>query len=408
MKHSYIMTLFVLLLGQTLRANGEEVQQPGLPEKKKEKKAVSRMAQQPPQRNFQQARSDIVVSHPNVQNQRKESSQSFVTGREEQVGYKAGLQQKKEVQRKTVPGKEVQRGGKENVQQITTEKQYAYGTRPLPRPGKQRKEGYRREGYRREEHHDNRGADIGLGIAGALLGGAAAYEYEKSQANRPEYAYGYEEEEVPTTYRTGYHAEEAAPQGNEYGYQEGASVRGGFGYQRQVPAYDACLMRSTFSTLWAEQAVLLRLFIMASLNHTDTATIMNQFSENQRSLGDLFTLFYGQEIGDQFVTLLQEYTSIVQEVVAGSLQNRRKQEFVALWDHYADKMADFLVERNASWSKSSMVRLFQAYGSVTNDELFAIVQRDCKTDSALLMKSISKSQEIADKLASGIIAQFPG
>ncbi len=174
----------------------------------------------------------------------------------------------------------------------------------------------------------------------------------------------------------------------------------------------ACDFRSAMRKLWEDHITWTRLFIVASLDELPSLNATTaRLLRNQRDIGDAIVPFYGAAAGQRLTELLTEHILIAAEIVKAAKAGDQTAvaEYQRRWTVNADQIALFLHEANPhQWSLAEMKAMMHEHLSLTTDEVVAHLEKRWDDDVRAYDKVHRQILGMADMLAFGIIAQFPG
>jgi len=173
--------------------------------------------------------------------------------------------------------------------------------------------------------------------------------------------------------------------------------------------------RAQMRVLWQDHVVWTRQYIVSAATQPadlpDIGPTAERLFANQRDIGEAIAGFYGQEAGDALAELLTDHIAIAADAIGAAKQGDDAGLNAALerWYANADEIAGFLADANPrEWPLDMMRAHMRHHLDLTLQEAVARLGGDYVADIAAYDEVRTQIAELADMLANGIIAQFPG
>lgn len=132
--------------------------------------------------------------------------------------------------------------------------------------------------------------------------------------------------------------------------------------------------------------------------------------QNQSDIGDAIKPYYGKRAGAALTELLRTHiTDAVPVLTAAEAGDQAGlAAAIRVWKANAREIADFLAAANPSWGKREMRAMMATHIDQTVAYAAAQLQGDYARSIRIYGRAERHMLEMADMLARGIIAQFPG
>lgn len=170
--------------------------------------------------------------------------------------------------------------------------------------------------------------------------------------------------------------------------------------------------RSTMNKLWEDHVVWTRDVILTFTDNLPGQTeAVARLLSNQDDIGNAIKPYYGDAAGTELSKMLRSHIMIAADLLtaAGSGDQTGFNAANARWSANADSIATFLSAANpTNWSLAEMKSMMQEHLKLTTDEAVARLEKNFSADIAAYDKVHTQILMMADMLANGIVAQFPG
>ncbi len=164
--------------------------------------------------------------------------------------------------------------------------------------------------------------------------------------------------------------------------------------------------------LWEDHVTWTRLFIVSfAAGLPDQEQTAARLLQNQVDIGDAIKPFYGAAAGDQLTSLLRQHILTAVDVLTAAKAGDQTglQTALRAWYRNAREIADFLHEANPrNWSKADLRAMMKAHLDLTLQEASDRLAGNYQADVADYDAVVKEILKMANMLADGIIAQFPG
>jgi hypothetical protein len=174
---------------------------------------------------------------------------------------------------------------------------------------------------------------------------------------------------------------------------------------------DPLVFEQAMRKLWEDHITWTRNYIIAAVAGLPEADAAAQrLLQNQVDIGDAVKPFYGEAAGNQLTALLTEHITIAVELLnaAKAGDTTAFNDANTRWYANADEIAAFLSQANpGNWPLSDMQAMMKQHLDLTLQEATARLNGDWAGDVAAYDAVHNEILQMADMLASGIIAQFP-
>lgn len=170
--------------------------------------------------------------------------------------------------------------------------------------------------------------------------------------------------------------------------------------------------RDAMRRLWVDHVTWTRLFIVSfAADLPDLSATTGRLLRNQSDIGNAVKPFYGAAAGNRLTSLLEEHI-----LTAADLLQAAKEGDAAAFDTAKDawyanarQIARFLHNANAEhWPLGAMRRMMRDHLDLTLEEAAAQLGGDFVRSVTLYDDVEDEILHMADLLADGLIAQFPG
>jgi hypothetical protein len=167
-----------------------------------------------------------------------------------------------------------------------------------------------------------------------------------------------------------------------------------------------------FRKLWEDHITWTRLYIVSAVaDLPDKTMTAERLLQNQVDLGNAVKPFYGDAAGDQLSDLLTDHILIAAAIIeAAKASDFEEVENLRIdWYANSDAIANFLSSANPdNWPAEAMREMMRDHLDLTFDEAVAQLTGNYPASVQLYDQVHVQALDMADMLAEGIIAQFPG
>jgi hypothetical protein len=170
-------------------------------------------------------------------------------------------------------------------------------------------------------------------------------------------------------------------------------------------------LRLGMRKLWEDHVTWTRLAIISlTTGSGDTQATVARLLRNQTDIGNAIKPYYGAAAGAKLTALLRQHILIAADLVAAAKagDGAKLAATQARWQQNADEMAAFLSGANPNWKLGEMKAMLRNRLRLTVAEAVARLQKRWRADVADYDAIHVQALHMADMLAAGIVAQFPG
>lgn len=186
--------------------------------------------------------------------------------------------------------------------------------------------------------------------------------------------------------------------------------------QTEIKAVDNNLMNQKkaelqmqMRKLWSENALWTRMLTIGIVNNIpEINQSITRLEQNINDISRSTRLFYGDEISNQFNTLMTDHLRLTTKLITET-RNRSKSltKMENDWYENANTISVFLSTYNPNWSKDELQTTLFNYLKLIRMEVDVRLKRDYKNDVNVFDMAHDQALSIADYLSAGIIKQFP-
>lgn len=157
-------------------------------------------------------------------------------------------------------------------------------------------------------------------------------------------------------------------------------------------------------TVWTRSAIISLVF-----NLPDVSFVINRLLQNPVDFGNLFTRYYGEQIGNNFRDLVREHLIIAADLVKASQtgDTEMANEIESMWYDNADEIASFLASINPNWSKEEWQRMYYEHLGLVKDEAVILLNQNYAQEGFIYDRLETQALEMANMMLEGITKQFP-
>ena len=168
-------------------------------------------------------------------------------------------------------------------------------------------------------------------------------------------------------------------------------------------------LKNILRMLWSQNIMWTRSFIIsASSKLNDIEVVTNRLLENPRDFANVFRIYYGDKIANEFEDLFREHLNLVIKVVYSYIEGNSATitETERKWYENASQLATFLSSINPYWDKKTLQNLFYNHLDMTKDQILKRLNNQYAADVYLYDFIEYHALMIAGIMADGIIKQF--
>jgi hypothetical protein len=178
----------------------------------------------------------------------------------------------------------------------------------------------------------------------------------------------------------------------------------------QACAIDAVTLKADMRKLWEDHVIWTRNVILCIADELPgKSQAVKRLLQNQVDIGNLFKLYYGEEIGSRLTKLLFVHINTFAEVAQAAKTNNTlvhdeaNKRLVA----NADEISELLCKVNPNWALTDMKMMMQEHLKITTDEAMQRINKNYDADVIAFDKTNKEILSMADMFTDGIIKQFP-
>jgi hypothetical protein len=173
---------------------------------------------------------------------------------------------------------------------------------------------------------------------------------------------------------------------------------------------DSLQLHDRMRALMEDHIVFTRCFIISVAHDLpDAGATAGRLLDNQVDIGNTFATYYGSQVGDQLIELLQEHILIAADILVAAKAGDADAAAAAqaAWYVNGDEIADFLHDINPwNWRRSETREMVKMHLDTTLVEAVARLTGDFEGDLEAYDEVHHHMLEMADFLSNGIIRQF--
>jgi len=163
-------------------------------------------------------------------------------------------------------------------------------------------------------------------------------------------------------------------------------------------------------SLWAQHIYWTRLAVNSIAGRLpDEQPTVERLLQNAQDFADAFRPYYGDAAAGRFGELMRSHLTIAAEVVKALRDNRTEAAADAQkrWYANADEIAVFLGRINPFWSAAEWRNMMRQHLQLLTREVTTRIAGQYAENVATNRAVEAQAMEMADKMTSGIIRQFP-
>lgn len=169
-------------------------------------------------------------------------------------------------------------------------------------------------------------------------------------------------------------------------------------------------LRQKMRKLWGENAVWTRFYFIDFTSKNGFAnTDGEKLLVNQKEIGTIFKLYFGENSGNDIGNVMREYTQNSMEFLDAVMTKDDKKIKQALekWYTIAFKLADTLAELNPQWSREDLRAMLKTQVELTKEEAINIVDKEPEASVKDFDKINAEVLHFSDVLTDGIVQAYP-
>lgn len=168
-------------------------------------------------------------------------------------------------------------------------------------------------------------------------------------------------------------------------------------------------INNEFQRLWFEHIIWTKIVITSMANNSnDTQIVTARLLKNPDDFKDLFTYFYGPEVGTKFGNLLKEHLIIAADLVNAAKRNDTNAMAMIerKWYQNADDIAKLLSSINPNWTENEIKQMMYAHLNLVKQEAVAILTNNYAEMISIFDKMEEQALNMSDMFFEGIVKQF--
>jgi hypothetical protein len=173
---------------------------------------------------------------------------------------------------------------------------------------------------------------------------------------------------------------------------------------------DAHDLYQDMRTAWQHQALCTHLFGLSMAEGLgDTEVAAQRLMDSGGDILDIFTHYYGPEVGRALEGLLSEQAALSRDVLAATAAEGvdAAQPVDDRWRGQGAYMAQYLAAVNPHYDERELAALIHDQQDLTRQCLYTRMAGDWSAHTEATDCAMAQSRRLADYLARGIVAQFP-
>lgn len=172
----------------------------------------------------------------------------------------------------------------------------------------------------------------------------------------------------------------------------------------------AAELKTTMHNLWDDNAAWTRTVLLCFIDDLpgkEQAT--KRLLQNQAEIGNSIKPYYGLEAGRKLTLLLNNHLQISAEMVyaAKSKNNQQLKEVNKNWHENADKISEFLSNRNPEWDQYDMKYMMDQQIKLITDQVQFRINQNYDADIIAYDKVHVEILNMSVIISNGIVKQFP-
>ena len=155
---------------------------------------------------------------------------------------------------------------------------------------------------------------------------------------------------------------------------------------------------------WTRMAIISLTFMLPDVNF-----VITRLLRNATDMGDLLKPYYGEEIANQFGSLVKEHLVIAADLVKAAIAGNETEaaEIERKWYANADDISLFLSRINPYLPYEEVRQMFYDHLELTKQEAVSMITMDYEKDIAIFDEIETQALGMADAISNAIVKQFP-
>ncbi len=158
--------------------------------------------------------------------------------------------------------------------------------------------------------------------------------------------------------------------------------------------------------LWFEHILWTRNVIMSIMdNNGDLTFVTSRLLKNPRDIGNLYSLYYSEQVSDEIARLFTEHLSIADQLVKAlkASDNVKANELNKKWYQNADDIASFFASFNPYYDENEVRKMMHQHLAYVTKEALARLNENYAMDVANFDDMEDQVMKMADYFTQGII-----
>lgn len=177
-----------------------------------------------------------------------------------------------------------------------------------------------------------------------------------------------------------------------------------------TPVASRLVLQDQLRQLGSERVFWIRVFIIDSLAALpDKDVTFNRLMKNQGDLGNALRPYYGDAMGVQLTSLLEEYVLQLSDLIATMQAGNaaQVQNLIDQWRQQANLIADFLATSNSSLNREQLRADFRLQSDATLAQINARIAKDWTGDILAYDTAQDRALSISDTVTAATATQYP-
>ena len=162
--------------------------------------------------------------------------------------------------------------------------------------------------------------------------------------------------------------------------------------------------------LWEQHSIWTRSAISSIEFDTPDAEFVARLLKNPKDMGDSIKPYYGEQIGEQYSSLLTEHLVVAADIVkaAKAGDSNKVEALNKKWHENADRIALLLSSINPYITLKAAREMLYHHLDLVMEEAVTLLQKDYQASIDVFDKIELQALYMADTISTAIIKQFPG
>ncbi|WP_312648815.1 hypothetical protein [Aminipila sp.] len=159
-------------------------------------------------------------------------------------------------------------------------------------------------------------------------------------------------------------------------------------------------------TIWRDLATWLRAYLASKHGGLgDIEAIWEKLDELLIKSTNIFSLVFGEQFADQYVTLLSNFNNILDALINAQINGDTNaiNEYTKQLYENADQIAAFLSKVNPFWVESEWKNLLYQFNQMTIDQSNTFLNKDFRKNIDIFDRILNLTSTIGDYYSQGIL-----